>query len=167
MGYYDIDYDVLVEQSIPTMLRNSLMKAWLKCLVQPVRWLYAKFQTNRAANRYDLAHNGQVCKLEAVLNDMFDNTLRRIYIGDGPWIDPEFIYLRTELKDEYLATTAELPVIDYDAPMYLYTVAETSIKYLQFIVYYPTGLVFDIERMKALINKYRLAGKKYYTIEAF
>lgn len=167
MGYYDIDYDVLVEQSIPTKLRNTLMKAWLKCLVQPVRWLYAKFQTNRTANLYDMAHNGQVCKLEAVLNDTFDPTLRRIYIGDGPWIDPVFIYLRTELKDEYLALPAELPVIDYDAPMYLYTVAETSVEYVQFIVYYPVALTFDVERMKALINKYRLAGKKYYTIESF
>lgn len=167
MGYFDIDIDVIAEQSLPTEQRKEITKAWMKCLVSPVKWLWAKFMLNRTANLYDMAHNGQVCKLEGVLNDTFDPILKRIYIGDGPWIDPEFVYRVDEDKDLYIAKASELPVSAYDAPLYLYTVAETSVEYVQFIVYYPTGLVFDMARMQALINKYRLAGKKFYTIESF
>lgn len=167
MGYYDIEYDTLTVQLIPTRLRKLVMKAWLQCLVAPVKWLYNKFMLNRTANLYDVAHNGQVCKLEAVLNDAFDNTLRRIYIGDGPYIDPVFIYLIPELKEVPIAKISELPVVDYEAPLPLYMISETSVEGVQFVVYYPTGLIFDLPRMQALINKYRLVGKKYYTIVSY
>lgn len=167
MGFFDVEFDVLRVQLLPVKLRAAIMKAWIKCLLKPLVWLYDKYMANRAANLYYLAHNSQVCYMEAALNDLFDNEDRRIYVGDGPQQSALYIYLASEEKEVYLPLTSELPVTEYEAPVYLYTEGETMEFSDQFIVYYPDGLVFDLDRMKALINKYRLPSKNRYSIEAY
>jgi hypothetical protein len=170
MGFFDIDYPAFVERSMPVRLRKDAHKSWLNALLAPLRELYALFTAFRAANLYRLAHNGQVCKLEAVLNDAFDNTLRRIYITDGDYIDPLAIYLKIEENDVPLALDSELPVTDYDAPLYLYTAAEEAIMSFLFIVHIPVGITgagYDEVRLRALVDKYRLPSRKYYDVETF
>jgi hypothetical protein len=76
MGFFDIDYNVKAWQSLPVRLRQAVQYAWLKVLVSPVVYLAGLFKVNRDANLYELAHDGQVCFLEAVLNDTFDPVVR-------------------------------------------------------------------------------------------
>lgn len=102
------------------------------------------------------------------MNDVFDTVLRRIYIADGPFYDPIFTYLVPEGTLSYLALDSELPgSLDYDAPLWMYIDEETSTVGVQFIVFYPEGLIFNVDRMKALIAKYRLPSKREYILEAY
>ena len=167
MGSFDVNYDVLRVQLLPVRLRKDRMKAWIKCLISPVKYLYDLYKLFRAAKLYDLAHNSQVCYMEAALNDVFDPEARRIYISDGEYEVPTFVYTVPEERTLYLATDGELPLIDYDAPIYLNLDSETYVMGWQFIVYYPAGLVFDMARLKAIVNRYRLPSKKNYDVREF
>lgn len=168
-SFYNIDFNAKAKQNLPVRLRQAIMYAWLKVLISPVVSLAGSFKTNRDDNLYDLAHNGQVCKLEAVLNDVFDNTGRGIYISDPSYKDALNIYRRVELKPVYLSRRSEIGSTSYPSPRYLYRRSELYTGGgLQFIINVPTAVtataVYDVDRLKALVDKYRLVSKKNYSI---
>lgn len=167
MGFYDIDTAKVIKQSVPVRLRKIIRLAWLGVLLYGVQRVYELFMLFRADRMYWVSHNSQVCYMEAALNDLFDNELRRIYIADGAHFDPVYVFMDTEEHPVWLATDGELPLSEYDAPVYLPTDIETYDMGYQFIVYYPVGLVFDMARMRALVNKYRLPSKWNYDIVSF
>lgn len=157
MGIFDIDYNKFIVQLKPAKLRKKKVKAFAKVLVSPIVLLYNRFLSFRASTLYELNHNGQVCRLEGLLNDQFDNSPRRIYIEDAPIILPLYIYRRAEAKPRYLRRRSEA------MPKYIRRSTELS-KGGSFIVKVPVSLVFDLSMMKALIDKYKLAGKTYKII---
>ncbi len=171
MGYWDIDWDIVVRDETPVDLRKPKRLAWLRVLVWPVKFIYNLLLQFRLNTIYYLTHSSQVCYMEAALNDVFDNDERRIYIADGPFKDPVPLYLDAEADKEVpLAEDSELPVSEYDAPVYLYTDAETAELGAQFIVYYPAVLALDagqLIRMRALVDRYRLPSKHNYQLIAF
>ena len=164
MSVFDIDYDGLVWQSLPTRLRHFITYGWLKALVSPVKWLYNLFTANRANNLYLLVHDGQICYLQAALNDLFDPVSRGIFISDGPFEDPLFIYLEDEDKPVWLRLVSEAGATPYPDPEPLFLDSETYAEGIGFIVNVPVAVVFDMARLKALVDFYRLPGKTYSVI---
>lgn len=152
---YDIDYRKLTRWLTPHVLRKARMMAWLNALVNPVVGVYRLFVRYRDAKLYQLAITPQVCYMEKMLNDRFDNTDRRIYIEDGQRFDPVYLFLEAENKPLYLYREVEAQ------PVYIYTPGETSENGNDFIVFVPAGLVYNATEMRALINQYKLAGKRY------
>ncbi len=168
MGLFDIIYSNLPATILPVRLRRVIHKAWLKALIAgSVGALYIRFRANRANNLYILAHNGQVCYLEAALNDMFDNVNRLIYISDPPYRDPIYLYRNVEHKQVYVATNGEAGTTVYPSPVYLFTYSEIAFSISGFIVNVPAALVYDVDRLKALVNKYRLPSKTNWIISTF
>lgn len=159
MSLFDIDYDILATILTPRQLRNVKHHAWLKILLAPVIFIYNLFTLFRKDNLYTLNHSSQVCYLQAVLNDTFDNDLRRIRIVDSPDEPPIYIYQSAESKPVYIYTSGE------SQPQPLYTQNETALDGPDFIVEVPHDITFDEVYMKALIDKYRLASKKNYVIQ--
>jgi hypothetical protein len=178
MSVFEIDFGHLVNDQTPVRLRGAVRLAWLAAMADGAEYTHDLFAVNRANDLYDLAHNGQVCYMEAALNDLFDFYLRRIYISNGPYSDAVYIYQDDEDKPVYLAQDSELPVdpADYDAPVYLFTDAETYVNGITFIVNVPvairgdgmTGMAagYTDTRLKALVDRYRMPGKTY-TIVSF
>jgi len=164
MSFFDINYNSLLVQLLPVRLRNSKMVAWLTALVSPVKWLYDVFAANRSNNLYLLSHNSQVVYLQAALNDVFDPIGRQIIIVDGPYKDPLFIYLIPETKPLWIGMASETGGSGYPVPQVLYMDMETSLMGIGFIVKIPVSIAFDIARMKALINRYKLPGRNSYQI---
>lgn len=171
MAFFDINYDTLIPQLLPVRLRLPVTIAWLKALVSPTKWLHSVFKQNRKSNLYDLRHNGQVCFLEAVLNDAFDPVARGIFITDGAFRDPLFTYLDTELKPLWLGLQSEAGTTPYPDPEVLFTEAECYVLGICFIVNVPAvatwALSYDVVRLRALIDKYRLPGRTNYTIQVY
>ena len=167
MPLFDINYNNLVTQLLPVRLRNTKMVHWLQCLASPVVWLYSQFSGNRTANLYLLAHTSQVVFLQAVLNDTFDAISRGIYIVDGAYEDPLFIYLDPENISLWTGTITEEGSTTYNDPGWLYTTAETGLSGYSFIVKVPVTVSFDTSRMRALIDRYRLPGRNVYNIVTF
>ncbi len=167
MSLFNINYDSLSYQLLPVRLRKMKAVAWIRCLIAPVKWLYNLFTISRQRHLYFLAHNSQVVYLAAALNDLFDPTGRGIYIEDGQYEDPLFVYTVPEVRPLWLGVSSESSTTFVPVPQVLYTDAETSLLGNAFVVKVPVALVFDIQRMMALINKYRLAGKNVYQIVTY
>lgn len=159
MSRFDINYDRLLKQLLPETMRRLLIFRWLRTLIMPVIFIYDLFRAHRNVKLYEINHTGQVISLQAVLNDAFDTMLRRIEIIDDVNRDP--IYIRTNAENEpiYLSTVAE------NAPVYLYTNAEGEGGWYDFIIKVPIGTMFNVARMQALINKYRLPSMCNYLIK--
>ncbi|MGR3790663.1 hypothetical protein ACUXZJ_07105 [Flavobacterium sp. TN-1] len=128
------------------------MIAFLQCLTKPIDLIYKDWVKSREKDWYRLAHNGQVCKLEKVLNDEFDKEKRRIYIDDGDSFAQEYIFTQDESEKVFLGDT-----------LFVYSDEEYENTGVDFVVYVPAELVGKINHHKLnyLIKYYKLAGKRY------
>lgn len=147
--WFNIDIDRLIILLTPTFLRSAVLLAWLKALCEPLYFVQDLFLENCKNNLYNLAHNGQVCKLRAVLNDRFDISQRRIYINDGNKQQRQYIYTQGEQKPKFLGT------------IFLYDNSEYDDAGIDFIVWLPSDLQYNEFEMTALIDFYKLASKRY------
>ncbi len=156
MSVFEVEFDKHVLFNTPVRVRKPKKLAWLKALIAPVKYIYGLFMPNRLSNLYYLAHNSQVCYLEAALNDLFDVTERRIYIGIEHYDEPLFIYIDAELKPVFVDVDGGGDV------QYLFNDAECAASAgYDFRVVVPVGLEYDAARMVALVNRYKLPGKRF------
>lgn len=157
MNLFNVDFEKLVRQVMPTELRKPRLLALILAMVSPIVRLHGLFLVYRAATFYDLEHNSQVCRMQAVLNDEFDNTDRRIRIVDGPGEDPLYLFQPDELKPVFLYQPSE------NQSVTLWQEQET-IAGADFKILVPAAVAFDPVRMRALTDRYCLPSKDY-TIE--
>lgn len=145
---YDINHNKLVIWLLPNKLKLPVITNWLQALIKPVVTLYLAFKRYRDAKIYQLTITPQVCYLERLLNDRYDNSLRRIYIEDSVDKLPLYIYVAAELKPVYLGSKI------------IYTNAETGLAPNDFIIHVPIALQFNFEEpeMLSLVKNYKLAG---------
>ena len=162
--FYDINWGSLIYYLLPVRLRNTKQIRWLGTLLNPVYDTYVQFYQDRTNNLYELAHNSQVVYLQGILNEIFDGGTGGINIVDGAIADPLYVFLDAETEPLWLGLTGEVGSTLYPDPQWLFTDAETSVTGYQFIVMVPVYLTFDINRMKAVIDKYRLPSKSNYGI---
>ncbi len=167
MGFYNIDFDRFVWQLLPVRRRKAAMFAWLRSLIAPCRDLYTRFLGKRAADLYYVSHNGQVASLEAVLNDWFDNDLRRITITNPVYADPLYLYRKEERKPVSLGKASESAQPYGNKHLWLRSELFTLDSVL-FNVNVPNAVTlmagYDERKLIALIYKYRVAGKRNYQI---
>lgn len=147
--WFNVNWERLSLLLTPTFLRDEVMKLWMSLLLSPVGTVHYWWVQNRADNIYKLAHNSQKCYLRGALNDRFDRELRRIRIDDGNAFKRKYIYTDGEEKPKYLGT------------IFLYDDSDYSDTGVDFIVVLPAGLLYSIYEMRALIDFYRLASKRY------
>lgn len=147
--WYNININKLTALLTPTFLRKERHLAWLRALHYPLNGLADRFNFNRNENLYNLAHNGQVCYLRKVLNDRFDVSQRRIEIADGNRYKRPYIYTDGERKPKFLGT------------MYLRDDADYGDTGLDFLVLVPSDLKYNSYEMRALVDFYKLASKRY------
>lgn len=163
MNYNNIDFRALATKLSPPKLRQLRLIDWLVSLLKPLEEVNFLFKNFRKQAIYKVVHNGQVVYLEKVLNDRYDNSLRRIYITDAFEFDPTYIYPEDE----------ELPVYIYpeneDQPRYIYPESVFGESNVDFIVFVPldlqpsnpTTLNNFLIQMRSLINFYKLASRRY------
>lgn len=150
---YDIDFDKLLKWLQPVFMRRPKWLAMLRCLAYPLSIIHASFLAFRDNIIYILSHDSTVYSIENVLNDRFDNSARRIYITDGFTKSRLYLYTRAESKPLYLNPAKPL----YNRADY----ADTGV---DFIVWVPTVVTVsaqDLIELTALVNRYKLAGKRF------
>ena len=155
---YDIDYDKLGKIFIPEPLRKPILSAWVKVLLSPIKTVYEAFLSYRTLKLYELTITPQVCYMERLLNDRWDDTLRRIVIEDAPDHAPIVYYLEAELKPDVYFTEAE------NLPVVYYTEGECGQIKDDFIIKVPTAISFSRTEMSAMVTKYKLASTRFKII---
>lgn len=82
MSKYDVSFSRLAVLLLPMCLRKPGVAALCRAVTAPVGRLHTELMRFRDDMNYRMRHNGQTCKLRAVLNDCFDNNQRRIRIAE-------------------------------------------------------------------------------------
>ena len=157
MTRYDIDYKKLALYITPIKLRNQLHMAFQYLLVSPISKLAKLFDSYRTDTNYRLRHNGQVCYLRAVLNDLFDSTQRRIKIED---LDPQReLVVWEQDQNKPLMISKRSSGIAAIVSRRGFGGADGY----DFVVICPIALrgVIDETRMCAVLDQYKLASKRY------
>jgi hypothetical protein len=148
--WYKVDYKKLAILMLPSFLRKPILVAYLQSLLVPIDSLYYQWSVFRNDNIYKMQHNGQICYLRKALNDKFDPSLRRIWIGNGNRYERQYLYTTPEDRPKYLGKMYLHQNLDY---------ADTG---LDFIVYVPQTIIDESPfALKALIDFYKAGGKRY------
>ncbi len=149
---FKINFTKLVQWLIPTWLRQANMVLFLLSANWALRETYNSFLIYRDSVNYQLAHNGQVCYLQGMLNDFFDAADRRIRVVDFTTYGATFFWEETD--------TARLVNMGDDHVVYFFN-DDVGV---DFTVQLPSDVDWDIETLayiKAKVNEYKLAGKVY------
>lgn len=146
---YNLNIDKLLALLTPTFLRKPKLVGWLRTLATPLHKLLYDFHNARISDLYNLTHNSQVCYLRKALNDEFDDEKRRIRIEDGKQKQRLYIYPRSANKPLFLGK------------FFLYQRGDYIDGGVDFIVVLPKDLTYDKYKLEALVNFYKLAGKRW------
>lgn len=155
---YKVDYLKLVRWLLPPRMVKPKLIALLEALVVPLLQVWAWLNVFRNNSVYALKHNSQVVYMQKVLNDRFDQDLKRIKITDGKLYNQVYIY----------ATSAGLPFwLDKTAPQSLLAEVKYKEGHFDFVVLQNGVHVSKTEmfELKALVDKYKLAGKSYKIVD--
>lgn len=176
---FEIDFDRLMLLLLPTALRKPRLFALLQVMVVSLRALYNTFIANRDRNIAIVNVTPQVCYLRGVLNDTFDpdtdsEQRRRITIGDGTTSDWVILYNNTLfnniggkqpvwLSKATSTSTSEMGAITYSLGSAKLFAKQDSIlsEGFDFVVTVPDGILYDMARLRAIVDFYKLAGKRY------
>ena len=152
--WFKISFDKLVIQLLPTFLRKPRMIAFISLFSNELTKLHNAWLVKKTADETWLNHNSQVCKLRKILNDEFDDLQRRIKITDGQLYERKYIYTLGEKKPVKLGKLYIRQATDY---------ADTG---TDFFVVVPVEINIEQNKYKleALINRYKLASKRYKII---
>jgi len=154
---FNINYDRLIQLLLPVHLRGQRMILFLKAMIRPLLTLYYDFIAYRTTTLRTISHTGQVMYLEQLLNDLYSPNARGIEIidsTDSHWAPVIFNYAEGQIP-VYLYNNNES-----ETPVTLYN--QTEYNYINdFIVRVPNGIVASGEDMRAIIDHYRQAGKRY------
>lgn len=148
MTWQTISFNTLIELLLPSFLRKSRIVAILQSVVKPVDSLYQD-------TLYKMQHNSQVIYLEKMLNEYFEvsgysagnhELSKTVFISDAPPVDRNYIFQPAEVQPVYLDS--------------IYLNGTPAVNY-KFIVNIPDTYVFVEAKLRAVIDFYKLAGKKY------
>lgn len=152
--FFNIDWDIIVKYLTPPILATIFNLSFIRALIFPIKELNNTFNQFRNDTFYKLCRNGQVCYLQATLNDAFDYELRRIRIEDSG----------TELLTTIHPDSDEKPIMlqdDETGAFMLHNDSAYGGDY-DFIIVVPFKITFGQEqRLRALVEYYKLVGKRY------
>lgn len=160
---YNIDWDDFIVSNIPYEEQEPKTISWLQVLFKPIVRIHIEFLTFRNESLYKVNHNSQICYMQAVLNDSFDNIFRRIVIKNAVVKSPLWFYEPEENK----------PVKFYEPsdskPVYFREEWEFLGDGADFTVLVPVDLKPNtlqeetalLIKMKAQIDYYKLFVKNY------
>lgn len=95
---YNNDWNHFLISNLPFEERKPKTIKWLNVILKPIVRLHLEFLAFRNQALYKVNHNSQICYLQAVLNDSFDNIQRRIIIRNAVLREPLWFYEPEENK---------------------------------------------------------------------
>lgn len=156
-----VNFIIFLFKCIPPILRLEPLVSFVVLFSHRLNVLNVKFV-------YEIGHTGQIASLEHFLNDQnglaYDLQTRDaditavaiIWIDESIVVPPVYMFNQEEMNPPlYFRNADEVP----DAPVYFRNVEESY--GFDFIVKVPSTLTYDEPRLKAQVNKYRSAGKRF------
>jgi len=148
----------------PLFLQNSFFVKFLSVLLFPVKELHNMFENYRRDSLYKTIHNSQIGSMRAMLNDYFDQPLRRIYIKNSELKIPTYFYDPLENKEVFFYQS--LGETSPTVPFYDETIFYSNCDFTVFIPIElkPNNLTQEtvfLDKIKAQVEYYKLYSKNY------
>ena len=156
MKLFQINVHKLGVLLLITDTRTASIVEFVRILLKPFNELQDGFFSKRTKTLYNLTHNGQVCKLRAVLNDAFPTRDKTFLIEDALGVSGEWLYAKDE-ENRY----EQLFVPDEPEYKLVYD-EERMTKFADFVIKIPSSLqsIDNMNTIRALVNTYKLTSKK-------
>jgi len=159
MQMFSIDYNLLVKNLLPVMLRKSKIEALLRSLISPVKLLYLNYNEYRSKVNKRVEYTGQVIYLEKLLRDRYNE--QGISIIDISNLDYNYLLNKSESSKRIVLYNK----LEDETKYYIKNSSE-FVTQNHFIVKIPSTLYINLgvgglNKMKGLIDIYRITGKKY------
>lgn len=149
-----IDFILLLDQILPPQHNVKGVFWFMRPAMNMMTYNHILFDLFFNEIKYDLSLNGQVCYLELLLNNQFDPT-GQIFITDAEVIESDYLFNQIELNEPFYLTNST------ETFNGIYINNYNEINQFDFIVNIPAALNVDVNLAKKLINKYKLASKRY------
>jgi len=151
---------------IPPILRSDLLVRYASLLSVPFGSAVTGLDKQSIEVRNRLRRNGQVCKLRALLNDMFDKQERRITITDGVSNAGVIVFSRSANIEQRSVYSREKNETDSTESRFVIKkvfARGTSAKGVDFYVNIPADIDTEQTRIniESVVNNYRLATKTF------
>jgi hypothetical protein len=152
-----IDFYKLLQLLLPTFLRKPKLILFLGCTVKPLDLIYTD-------TLYKMQHNCQVIYLEKILNEYFDAVgydtnnhegTKQIKIIDEIFPPENYIYLEGENRPSLEYDNTDLWLDDDEIFL------EDDLPHFDFVILIPIAYSFVEQKLRAVIDYYKLAGKNY------
>ena len=155
---YDVNFKRLALLLLPTFRRRPLLAALAYAAVSPLQYLHTRFMLWRRDTDYRLLHNGQVCCLRGLLNDLFDPIDRRITVTEEVSNVGNIVLHRREAQ-----RAVRLPARGSGRMVVLNRRGYGGVSGYDFWVNIPVALLdeIDTDRVRAVVDSYKLASKRY------
>ena len=151
---------ILAGNRVFSIVSGAKIIAFVEVLLSPLQSIQDAYDVFITAKRYELSFNGQVQYLEHILNDQFDNTLRRISITDPASLGNESPYIFNFVDNA--PTLIIFNIGDSglaNSPRFFNTV-DLTVQY-DFVLNVPTALNPLLNAIKKLCDSYKEASKIY------
>lgn len=143
-----------VENLVPNLVKKSLLLAFINSAFAPIRSKYEVFLQWKAESEYKVRHNGQICYLQKLLNDQFDNYHRRIIVENTPPKETLNVYYPQENR----------PIYAYnERPFFMYN-EDDYFNEFDFTVLIPEEIVPNTHLIRNEVEFYKLYSKNYQII---
>lgn len=153
---FQINWFRLVKMLVFPAVQKPVLLAFINALLAPIRTKYNNFIQFKTDTDYRVQHNGQVCYLQKMLNDKFDNSLRRIRVQNVP-AKPRLSFYQPE-DDKSVFFYEDEPLVHFYTPNSYYNEFD-------FEVLIPTSLSHYNDQIATEINYYKIYSKNYQIIE--
>jgi hypothetical protein len=138
--------------------RKSEPKALIWSLLAPMQDIVDEFAELALFWRRNTLYNSQQGVLQALLNNIFDNTDRRIRVVTLGDLFPDIIIYH-DLEVEPEEVILEFDSENTEGPI-IYHYSESD-GLPDYIVFVPTALSGEEDRIKGYVNRYNLADKTF------
>ncbi|MCR2030821.1 hypothetical protein [Alistipes timonensis] len=155
---YDVNFKRLALLLLPTFRRRPLLAALVYAAVSPLQYLHMRFMRWRRDTDYRLLHNGQVCYLRGLLNDLFDPIDRRITVSEEVSNIGNIVLHKREVQ-----RAVRFPARGSGRMVVLNRRGYGGVNSYDFWVNIPIALLneIDADRVRAVVDAYKLASKRY------
>jgi hypothetical protein len=160
--YYNIDYSQLSLLLLPVFLRKKTVDAFASSFVKTIEYLHNDFTAYM--DSLIVRINAQVCYMQSMLNDEFDYYERRIKVIQAA-INIDYYLLWKENQNKPVMLSKESA--NGYTPYLLSKSGQIGASNIDFEVVLPDSFSLSTaaeRRMKTLINRNKLASKKYKII---
>lgn len=151
-----IDFNNIASKIVPFQLRKSRVIDYLKSLLKPLVFINNLFSNAQIKIDKDVLYTGQIIYLERLLNDLYDNTIRGIYIQDVANISKTYLHNRIEVRPPYYLYNRS----ESEPPKYLKNRTE-YFNNNRFTIHVPSSVTFQEIQMRSVVDKYKQAGVNY------